>query len=409
MKIDWKEIWDANPDLFIGSGWEECSEEKRKGWHLSSHFSYFSAGDMNLRVGIIASQGVYKEEELLLEGIIWGIRLGNGARTVIYFVAQDFSPIFLGALTKLGGSLSGKAVYFREKLMPSLYPVQEKNYMNPAFHMELGEMRAGWDFWVRQLNPVALHHLDIIKDYFAGLAKRRVRTVFDKNKIVFCWGNIEIAEVKKKGNKFELTTKVRWTRNKSIASKSLKSGWVDCSGALNEEFCRAVVGILELLENMESNGTLDSQDLFTLKLINDKEFIPETFGRYFDFPWISKERCSKYELSNYYFFAHWDELKVVTSILEKPMQKVVNALLVYTVLEYINLTQQGIPGNSLLKWDKKITLLAQPHLRDEMRLCQSWLKKADLFPIILLPEDWETEGFKKAKGLTILEVEKDYF
>lgn len=409
MKIDWKAIWDANPDLFIVSGWEECSEEKRKGWHLCSHYSYFSAGDMNLRVGIIASQGTYKEEEFLAEGIVWGNRLGNGARTVIYFVAQDFSPVFLGALAKLGGAFSGKAVYFREKLMPCLYPVLERNYFKNSYHIEPGEIRAGWDFWERQLNPVAYNHLRIIKNYFSGLARRRVRVVFDKNKIFFCWGKIEIAELKKKGNKFELTTKVKWTRNKSIASKFLKTGWVDCSDCLNEEFCRAVNGILELLENMESNGCLDIQDLMALRIINDKEFILQNFGKYFDFPWLISDRSDKYELSNYYFFAQGTEICVIHPILEKPLLKVVNSLLAYTALEYINLAEQGIPGEPKLKWNRSITLLAQPQLRDEMRLCQTWLKKSDIFPIVLLPEDWQTEGFKKAKGLTVLDYETSYF
>lgn len=406
MKIDWKEIWDANPDVFIVAGWEECSEEKRKGWHLPSHFSYFSAGDMNLRVGIIACQGVYKEEEFLLQGIIWGSRLGNGARTVIYFVAQDFSPIFLGAMAKLEGALSAKAVYWREKLTPSLYPVQEKNYYKASFQVDPGELKASWEYWEKQLNPVAMNHLRIIRNYFEGLRKRRVRTVFDRNKIVFCWGNIEIAEVKKKGNKFELATKVKWTRNKNIASKFLKSGWVDCSGIINEEFCRAINGVLELLENMELNGSLDSKDLLAIKLLNDKEFVPEFFGKHFEFPWISKERNDSLERSNAYFFLKDGQVNIVNPILEKPMSKVVNTLLLFTALEYLGIAEKGLPGNQNTRWNKKFYLLVEPGLRDELRLCKSWLEHAEQYPIVLLPGDWRTEGFKRLKGLSSLELEE---
>ncbi|MGI6449444.1 MAG: hypothetical protein ACOX3R_03845 [Desulfitobacteriia bacterium] len=406
MKVNWKEIWDANPDIFVVSGWEECSEDKRKGWHLPSHFSYFSAGDMNLRVGIIACQGGYKEEEFLLEGIVWGSRLGNGAKTLIYFVAQDFSPIFLGAIAKLGGTLTAKAIYWREKLTPSLFPVQEKRYHKTSVALDPGELRAGWEWWERQLNPVATNHLKIIRAYFEGLARRKVRTVFEKNKIVFCWGRIEIAEIKKKGNKFELSTKVKWTRNKSITSKFLKTGWVDYSGILNEEFCRAVTGVLELLENMESNGSLDLKDLVVIKLIYDRDFITNCFGRYIEYPWLPKDRSDSYDLSNFYFYASHDRVSVLYPILDKPLVKLVRSLLALTYLEHIDLAQKGLPNNPEIKWDNKIYLLSQPVFRDELRLCQSWLKHPWLLPIILLPDDWRTEGFKILKGMTLLEMEE---
>lgn len=398
MKIDWKEIWDANPGVFIGSGWEECSEDKKKVWHLSSRFSFYSSGDMNLRLGIIACQGNYKDEEFLLEGIIWGSRLGNGARTVIYYVAQDFSPVFLRAAAMLGGTLTAKAVYWREKLNPSLYPVREKIFSKTAYDIEGGELIAGWDYWEREMNPVALNHLITIKNYFEGLKKRRVRTVFQKNKIVFCWGKIEIAEVKKKSNKFELSTKVRWTRNKNIASKFLKSGWVDCSGMINEEFCRAVNGILELLENMESNGSLDARDLLAIKLINDKEFVPAFFGKHFEFPLVFKEKNDNLELKNLYYFFDYCQINVVNPVLERPMAKIVNTLLLAAILETINIQDKGLPGYPEKKWNQKIYLLSQPVYRDELRLCQSWLKDAEQFPIILLPEDWKTEGLNSLRN-----------
>ncbi|MFA6809267.1 MAG: hypothetical protein WCR27_09780, partial [Eubacteriales bacterium] len=120
MEVKWKDIFSNNKNLFIVSDWEECNEDKKQAWHLPTKYDYFSAGDMNLRVGIVASGDVYREEEFLLAGVLWGSRLGNGARTVVYFVASDFSSVFLRALAELGGKLTGKAIYWREKLTPSL-------------------------------------------------------------------------------------------------------------------------------------------------------------------------------------------------------------------------------------------------------------------------------------------------
>lgn len=409
MKVDWKEIWNTNPNIFIVSGWEECSAEKRKGWRLPSQFSYYSAGDMNLRVGIIACEGVYKEEEFLLGGILWGSRLGNGARTVIYFVAQEFSPVFLGSMAKLGGSLSAKAVYWREKLTPSLYSVQGKDYSKSTIRVDPGELRPGWNYWERQLNPVAMNHLKIINNYFDGLMKRRVRTIYGKNKIIYCWGNVEIAELKKKGNKFELATKVKWTRNKSIATKFIKSGWVDFAGIINDEFCRAVNGILELLENMESNGSLDSKDSLAIKLINDKEFIPGFFGKHIEFPWIPRERNDILDTGNLYYFSGNNLIKVINPILEKPIQRVVSTLLSYTILENCYFRENGLPHSNKYEWNKKIYLLSEPAIMEELRLCQSWLKQEENFPIILLPEDWGTEGFKSLRNLTFYDFEELFY
>lgn len=398
MKVNWKELWDANPDIFIVSGWEECPEDKRKNWHLPSQFSYFSAGDMNLRVGIIAAQGVYKEEDFFLGGILWGSRLGNGARTVMYFVAPNFSPVFLRAVAELGGPLSAKTVYWREKLTPNLFLVPENNYHNSSFKYNLGEKRPDWEIWERQLNPVAKHHLNIVKNYFESLGRRRVRVVFKKNRIAFCWGSIEIAEVKKKGNKFELNTKVKWTRNKIIASKFLKSGWVDISGQLNEEFCRTVNGILELLDNMEVNGSLDTKDLLALKLIYDKDFVPEFFGTYIDFPWLSKERSEKYiDVNQLYFFHKDNEINIVYPILEKPLNKVVNCLLTFSALEFSSFAEEGLLTDPNVRWNKKIYLLSLPLYKEELRLCHSWLREPKKFPVLILPDDWKTEGLKELK------------
>jgi hypothetical protein len=392
LNVDWKEIWKANPEIFVETGWEECTEEKRRLWHLPSPFSYFYAGDLNLRVGIIATQGMYKEEDFLLGGILWGSRLGNGSRTVIYFVAQDFSPVFFGSIAKLGGTLVARAVYWREKLTPSLYPVQERDYYKNIYKINLGESRPNWEYWERHLNPVAWNHLKIISGYFEGLTKRRVKPSFEKDRILYRWGNIEIAEIKKKGNKFELATKVKWTRNKSIVSKFLKSGWVDLSGTINEEFSRSIVGILDLLENMEINGSLDVRDQLAIKLLYDKEFVPECFGTPIEFPRLLKERSDIPDIGQLYFFKRDDQVSAVNVILDRAMPKMVSTLLLDTVLTYI-FQEEG------LEWNQKIHLLVLPELMEELRLSQSWLKQPEKFPIVLLPEDWRTEGFKKYKGL----------
>ncbi len=397
MNIKWKELWDANPDIFSVSGWEECPEEVRKGWHLPSQFDYFSAGDISFRVGIIAAQGVYREEDFLLGGILWGGHLGNGSRTLIYYVAKEFSPVFLGAVSQIGGMLFARTVFWREKLTPNLYVLAEKDYDKGFFRLDTGELRPGWEHWQRELNPVAWNHLTVINHYFESLAKRRVRAVSEKNKITYCWGNIQIAEFKKKGNKFELSTKVKWTRNKNIASKFLKLGWVDFSGNLNDEFCRAINGILELLENMEINGSLDSRELLDLKIIYDREFIPQYFGKYLEVPWYPRDFSDLIESRQLYFFQRDQSIRIIKPVLEKPSLKVVQTLLVFSAFENYTKHHQGFPGYPQLEWNHKIFLFCEADYMEELRLCQSWLKQPDNYPLIIMPKEWRTEGFKGVK------------
>lgn len=393
MKVNWKELWDVNSELFIASGWQECPEDKRKASNLPAQFHYYSAGDLNLRAGIIAVQGKYKEEDLLVAGISWGGRIGNGARTVVYFVAQHFSPVFLSAIAELGGVLSVKAVYWREKLTPGLYPVIAKDHSTNSLD-SLTEMKPDWGCWERRLNPVARGHLNIVRDYLEGLNKRKVRIVIGKSRIVAYWGSIEIAEIKAKGNKLELTTKVKWTRNKNISSKFQKFGWVDYSGKINHEFCRTLQDILELLENMEVNNCLMSKDLLTLKLLYDKEFVPNYLGNHLELPWLTRDKNDILDGSQVYYFQSQHEVNVVYPILEKPMNKIGNILLTFIALEHSGLRNIGLPGNPNIKWNQKIYLLTLRNYRDDLHLGLSWLKNKDRFPVIVLPEDWKTEGFK---------------
>ncbi|UWG98655.1 hypothetical protein LPY66_07670 [Dehalobacter sp. DCM] len=399
MKTLWKKVWDAHPSIFAVSGLEECTDETRKGWHLPAQFAYFSGGDINLRIGIIAAEDKYKDEDFLLGGIQWGAHIGNGTRTVIYFVAADFSPVFVKAINQIGGMLVAKAVFWKARLTPSLYAVTDKDYYKASFHADIGEPRCGLDYWHRELNAVAWNHLRIINDFFDGLTRRRVRTVYEKNKIVYCWGNIEIAEVKKKGNKFDLATKVKWTRNKNIASKFSKLGWVDVSGNINDEFCRSITGILELLENMEINGSLDTRDLFDLKVINDKEAIPRYFGRYLDSPWLPRDRNDMIDMNHLYFFQDGEVLSMLKPVLEKPFHMAAYALLAFSAFESSikdNKTVNGI----VRVWNEKIFFLCEQSYLEELLLFQSWLKQPEKFPIYILPKEWKTEGFKGLKELS---------
>jgi len=393
LRIDWLKIWDTNPNIFIASDWEECPEDKKRILNLPMQFNYFSSGDLNLRIGIVATSEEYKDEELLLAGIVWGMRMGNGVRTIIYFVAPNFRPVLLAAMAEIGDPLTLKAVYWREKLTPSLYPVSPNLINQNQFPTKKNELRPGWDYWRRQLNPVAYNHLKIIKDYFESLAKRRVRPVMEKNKILYYWGNIEIAEIKRKGNKFELTTKIKWTRNKNITRKFLKPGWVDISGMLNEEFCRAINGILELLENMEQNGLLDAKDLLSLILMYDKD-VANYWGEYFEFPWQISNRKEALDIGNYYFFKSNDQINILSLILDKPLNKLVNILLCYNNFKRNYFNRNLHLEQEQVQWNRKIYILCFSNLETEIMLSRSWLKMPENYPVVILPEDWKTEGFR---------------
>lgn len=406
MKVCWRELWDANPEIFIVSDWTECPEDKRKRWNLSSQFSYFRAGDLNLCGAIIAAAGKYKDEDFLQAGLLWGGRLSNGARTVIYFVAQEFSPVFLGAITELGGPLSAKAVYWREKLSPGLFPVQEKELQKYSILSDQVELRSDWEHWERQLNPVARGHLKIIREYFEGLKKRKVRIVFGRNKILAYWGNIEIAEIKKKGNRFELTTKIKWTRNKNITTKFLKSGWVDYSGKINEEFCWAVYGILELLESMEAGGCLETKDLLALKIINDQH-LAGILGKHFDYPWLAKDRHDLLETNEIFYFLWANQVNVIYALMDKPINKLAHTILIYISLKLSVINTKGLPHHPEVKWNQKLYLLCQKGYIDELRLTHSWLKDPYNYPIILLPDDWKTEGLANLKNIYLNKFGED--
>lgn len=203
MSITWNMIWEAHPDAFIVKNLKEYPDDKKKASRLPAQFAYFMGGETTLRVGIIASSSVPREEEFLLAGLLWGNRLSNGAKTVIYYVAPNFSTSFLTGLTKIGGTIFARAVYWREKLSPSLYPIPEKQTSNQPRYV-LGEERPDWKRWAEGLNPVVRQQLTTVRSFFSHLAARRVRIEIKPQSISFLWGHFEIAEVRRKGKKFEL-------------------------------------------------------------------------------------------------------------------------------------------------------------------------------------------------------------
>lgn len=145
---------------------------KRKDLRLPQQYNYFFGGETALRVGIVVSQTLLKEEEFLLAGMLWANRLSNGARTVIYFVAPDFSPFLLHALSKIGGLINAKAVYWRERLSPSLYLIPEAP-SGAQKRISVGERRPNWLKWRQELNPVAQHQLFVVKSFFVQACRSR--------------------------------------------------------------------------------------------------------------------------------------------------------------------------------------------------------------------------------------------
>ncbi|HEY8911606.1 MAG TPA: hypothetical protein VIM51_15255 [Desulfosporosinus sp.] len=400
MSMTWNTIWEAHPDVFIARNWTAYPEDKKKASRLPPQFAYFTGNETTLRVGIIASSSVIREEEFLLAGILWGNRLSNGVKTVIYFVAPNFSPAFLYGLSKIGGTISARAVYWREKLTPSLYLIPEEQQGSQSRYT-LGEGRPDWKRWGQGLNPVARQQLMIVSTFFGLLASRRVRTVIKPQNIIFLWGNFEIAEVRLKGKKFELNSKVKWLKSNEQILKWQKQGWVDASGSLNPEFCTVILSILDYLESLEREGKLRIQDLIALWLHQDDEVIESLWGRPWPWPWLPKERGenSVIELEEWHFFQGKGQLSVVCPIFDKPLAKATRSVLLACVLEKSLLlaqakNEQGDP----LVWDGRVHWLTTYGMEEDLRRWYCWLKDADKFPIWTLPENWRENGIYELNG-----------
>lgn len=392
----WQAVWKAHPDFFIADQWLECPSDKKKDYHLPAQYDYFSGGETSLRVGIIASSKIPKEEEFLLAGMLWGRRMSNGAKTVIYFVAPDFSPFFLQALNKVGGILNARAVYWREKLTPSLYLIPETSSSTKNWQ-SLGEERLNWSKWRQELNPVVQLQFDVVKTYFEKLHVRRVRADIKFLNITFLWGNLEIAEIRRKGKRFELATKTKWLRDHELTRKWQKSGWVDASGVINPEFCQAIAAILDYLEDKEKKGELRPKDALSLYLHQGEGIISTLWGNEWEWPWVSKERGENWihELGQWFYFQGGGHLSVVCPILEKPLALASQSLLLSCVLKNSSLLDSPKIRPSNISWDGRIFWLTIMNMEEDLRLFQSWLKNPEPFQIWTLPENWQTEGIEQ--------------
>lgn len=394
MSITWNTIWEAHPEVFIAQNWLECPEDKKKINRLPSHYAYFMGGETTLRVGIIACSSILREEEFLLAGVLWGNRLSNGAKTVIYFVAPDFSLAFLNAVGKIGGTISARAIYWREKLTPSLYLIPEGQHYSRARYT-LGEERPDMKRWGQGLNPVARQQLMIANTFFAQLTSRQVRMQIKPHQIAFLWGNFEIAEVRRKGKKFELNSKAKWLKTNAQMMKWQKQGWVDASGSLNSDFCSVILSILDHLESLEQEGKLRSQDLLALWLHRGDGVLKSLWGSSWPWPWLPKERGenSIVELEEWYFFEGNGQLSVVCPIFEKPLVKASRSILLASVLErsWLLVNAKNEQGDPLV-WDGRVHWLTTLSLEEEIRRWYCWINDVDKFPIWTLPENWQDKG-----------------
>ncbi|WP_052090747.1 hypothetical protein [Desulfosporosinus sp. HMP52] len=394
MSITWNSIWETHPDVFIVKEWKEYPEDKKRASRLPLQYAYFMGGETTLRVGIIASATINREDEFLLAGLLWGHRLSNGTKTVIYYVAPDFSTSFLTGLSKVGGIIDARAVYWREKLMPSLYPIPEKQLFSRVRY-PMGEDRPNWKRWGESLNPVARQQLVTVNNFFSQLADRRVRIVVKNQTINIYWGNYEIAEVRKKGKKFELNSKVKWLKSSEQMQKWQKQGWVDASASLNPEFSATILEILDYLESLQKACQLRPHDHLALMLHNGEGALKMLWGSPWAWPWLPKDRSETavLELEEWFYFQGNGQLSVVCPIFDKSLLKAARSILLASVLErsLLLVSAKDELGN-LLVWDGRVHWLTTPGKEEELRRSYSWLSDVSRFPIWTLPEDWQENG-----------------
>ncbi|KLU62153.1 hypothetical protein CEB3_c15160 [Peptococcaceae bacterium CEB3] len=398
MNSGWSQTWDEHADLFVARNWQECPSEKKKAWHLPNKFAYFQAGETALRVGIVASAAIPREEELLLAGVMWGNRLSNGAKTVIYFVAPDFSPFFLEAMGKIGGVLNTRAVYWRERLTPSLYLVPEQR-TGGGDYPTLGELRPSWRTWGQGLNPVARQQLEVVRAYFAGI--EGIRCVMKAQQIAFLWGHLEIAEIVRRGKKFELGTKAKWEKDPELMGLWQKAGWVEASGHLNQEFCHSVDKIIIQLRGLKERGLLKARELLDCWLYQSAGVVSTLWGRAWEWPWLPAERGHNWVtvLGQWHYFTANGQMSIVLPVLERPMAEASLSLILAVVLEKSALLSAVTDDEGRrLEWDGRVQWLTLPEWEQDLRRWHCWLKAPEQFPIWVLPEGWQKERLENLSG-----------
>ncbi|MDR3288329.1 MAG: hypothetical protein LBT22_02760 [Peptococcaceae bacterium] len=392
MSIAWQELWKSHANLFLGEAWTRCPPEKVRALRLSAKYAYFMGGDISLRLGIIASAAPPREDDFLMNGILWANGLSNGAKTVLYFVAPDFSPFFLLAIHKIGGNLTAKGIYWREKLDPSLYLVSERR-SDQVY--SLGEKRPHWRQWSLGLDSVAIQQLKNILDFFQQYQNRGIRTRFKQRTIQFYWGNLEIAEIIRRGKKLELTGKGKWDKDQERGQRWKKTGWVDASGQLNQEFQRTMNEMLAVLEGPEFTEHLPPSDKLKLFMMKNEERTRALWGEPWIWPWLPKNRQEFWiaDLEDVYYFQHHGNLRVVYPILGRPLPQSSYSLLLTSVLEHSALLKNmGNEAGEALEWNGLVYWLTTPSKKAELSRWQCWLKNPHQFRICTLTDDWESGG-----------------
>lgn len=210
------------------------------------------------------------------------------------------------------------------------------------------------------------------------------------------WGNIEIAEIKRKGKKFEFTTKVKGLKNGEKAQSLLRQGWVDASGELNNEFCAAILQILEDIEEKERKGQLKPKDQLSSWLYQGGGVLSSLWGAPKDWPWLPKDRSESWisDLGQWHYFEGNGQISVICPILDKPLTQASQAILLSSVLEKSTLLHpdKTKPNTS---WDMRIHWLTLKDFEEELRLWLSWLKYPERYQVWILPSNWQEEGLNE--------------
>ncbi|MCL1916848.1 MAG: hypothetical protein FWG14_00805 [Peptococcaceae bacterium] len=386
VEMDWKTQWEAYSDLFVVSNWLEWTQDRQIRWPLPTTFKYFSGGDMNLRAGIIVKTREDQEEEFLKAGLLWAAQLGNGARTVMYFVAPQFSEGFLQVMETFGGPVMCKALYWRERMKPSLFRATD------GMPIQMKIEKPDWKTWQRQINPVEASYLKALRLYFESLEPLGARVVFKRNKIVLCRGMLEIAYIKKTGGKLEFASNAKWM-GRAAGEKYHRGGWVDARGSLNPEFRTAVEDLIEVISEHKQEGILEAKEALPLLLWEEPGQGGEMWGRCVELPCILLNN-KPLDLNKVYFMvrsaeAGHDEvqdLHVVMPILEKPLTRMVSAVWWRELMKDISVR---LPR---YRWDGRINCLISPACQEELRIALEWIKNRDAFPCYRLDRQWKQKG-----------------
>lgn len=222
---------------------------------------------------------------------------------------------------------------------------------------------------------------------------RRVTVDFRPDQIIFCWGNIEIAEVRRKGKKFDLITKAKRAKTAEQVTLDQRHGWVDAAGNLNDDFCTAVQAIVGQLEWLEQAGEVRAKEVLALRLRHGDGVLTSLWGHAWSWPWLPKERGDSWvaDLGQWYYFQGNGQLSMVCPILERPLIEAGHSLILTAILETGVLEHALRNRQESLSWDGRVHWLTLPACEEELRRWHDWLREPDQFPIWVLPEGWRQQ------------------